>query len=560
MRRGPLPPKGWALLIDGTSPTAAKKSPAKVTKSDDDQDDVLFKEWCIVLVGGFLSFKDLCRWDMAMCSQREKFLSALSNIKIAGIDQYPHDRNESIRWMISRHIQHVTKITFGDKPKREITGRMFSGAAKRLPNLKSMELKNCIRDGILTSLNVNCPNLEELKLECKSIGKSTTFAAAAHMVQKLSHLRKFTFTRNEFDLKDVVQVLPMEQSSSSLLLALAQYCPLLESLNLAKYEDEGMAELVAGCPKLHTLIIEADTHECGIAGYRTLGQSRSITTLHINTYLCIDVEAALNAMADEGMPIRFLELYTNDRYKDTSFHGGVSSVARFAPTLEHLKLRDFSDVTDEHLEVLSQCHNLRSIEIVNAEAEYQGDFRYGSVTGSFLIPMSIGCPLLEIVFVNEVVPDEVIHHYNAPDVAVNFEPFFERCPKLKSINLDIRTDDVIKALTQHCPLVESLKLGSSCGVIPQEYSEISDDSLEAIAQNLHFLTHIWLNHTQCTDTGLLALAAKGKCSMLKEIYIHNGPWGFGYPELISMGGIKKFDAIMKECTNNYVGFNRIFYK
>ena len=500
-----------------------------------------------MLVGGFLDFKDLCRWDVAMCSRREKWLEALSNVRIAGIDDYRHQYNESIRWLISRRIKHVAKITviYCYKVEHMVSGKTFSGAAKRLTNLKSFVLHTCIGyHEVLISLKVNCPNLEEVKIVSDDVGDSLSFADAAGMVQKLYRLRCFSFTMDTYEFTDNSEGsegIPIQQSSSPLLLALAQYCPLLESLNLAKYDDEGLAELVAGCPKLHTLTIAADTSGVSIAGYRALGQSRSITNLHINTIFFFDdaVEVALGAMADEGMPVKTLELYTNARYRDTSFRDGVSSVARFARTLEHLTIKNLEEVTDNGLEVLSQCHNLRSIEIKNL---YSHDDRYGCVSGAFLIPMSVGCPLLERVVVNEIV--NVYRYDDEPVDAVDFRPFFKRCPKLKHIELDIRTDEDIKVLAQHCPLVEHIKLGSSTGIIPQEHSEISDDSLVAIAQNLHFLTHIGLDRTQCTDAGILALA-QGKCSMLKELHIHKGNWTQGYSELITIEGIKKFDTVMK---------------
>ena len=454
------------------------------------------------------------------------------------------------------YFQSVTKFSYcGDHKRTDITSRTFSGA-KLLVNLKSIHLTTYVNDRILTSLKVNCPHLEEVKIECRSVGLSTTFESAARMVRGMPRLRNFTFTRNSRDLMDIVTLSPIQQSSSSLLLALAQCCPLLESLNLVKYDDEGLTELVAGCPKLHTLTIQADLHGVSLAGFRALGASRSITTLHMDTYFFAHrEEGALNAMADGGLPISFLELHNSAWYdpEAASFVNGISSVVRFASTLEHLTIRDLPDITDEHLEILSQCHKLRSIEIFNAQADDSMDVRYGKVTGAFLIPMSIGCPSLEMVTVSEEGSYEPLD----PTEAINFQPFFQHCPKLKSIDVDIRTDDDIKALAIHCPLVESIKLGSSHGTISQEHSEISDESLVAIAQNLKYLTHLWLNHTQCTDVGLLALA-QGKCH-LKEIHIHNGSWRFGYPELITIGGIKKFDAIMQERTNNYAGFQQIFY-
>ena len=513
-----------------------------------EEEVVFFRDWCIMLVGGFLDFKDLCRWDVAMCSRREKWLEALSNVRIAGIDDYRHQYNESIRWLISRRIKHVAKITviYCYKVEHMVSGKTFSGAAKRLTNLKSFVLHTCIGyHEVLISLKVNCPNLEEVKIVSDDVGDSLSFADAAGMVQKLYRLRCFSFTMDTYEFTDNSEGsegIPIQQSSSPLLLALAQYCPLLESLNLAKYDDEGLAELVAGCPKLHTLTIAADTSGFSIAGYLALGQSRSITNLHINTF-CLEgaVEVALSAMAGEGMPIKTLELYTNYRYRDTSFEHGVSSIARFARTLEHLTIKNLADITDNDLEVLDQCHNLRSIEIKNAEIEDYDDSRFGRVSGAFLIPMSVGCPLLERVVVNEIMQEFIEYR---PVDAVDFRPFFERCPKLKHVELDIRTDEDIKVLAQHCPLVELIKLGSSTGIIPQHLSEISDDSLVAIAQNLHFLTHIYLNCTQCTDEGILALV-QGKCSMLKELHIHKGKWTQGYPELITIEGIKKFDAVMK---------------
>ena len=537
-------------------------------------EDVFFKDWFIHLVGGFLSFHDLSRWDVAMSSsQREKWLKSLSNVKIPKIDEYHHTHNETIRWLISRRIQHVTKIRFSKKDRSPICGRTFTNASI-LTNLKSIIAVSSIfdsfsiTDSYLASFKVNCRNLEEVKIECDGVGNSLSFVAAADMVQKLPRLRCFTFTRDDNCMNDVAEGSSIEQSSTPLLLALAQYCPLLESLHLAKYNDEGLAELVAGCPKLHTLTINADTHQVSLAGFRALGRSRSITTLNINTYVIDNVGQALRSMADEGMPIKTLELYTSSNLPDVSLEEAFPFVVRFARTLENLKIRNLAYILDSDLEILSQCHNLRSINIENLEPCDYG-YLYGEVTGAFLNPISVGCPLLEEVFVSVIK-----HSYNPNDPdeddpepptfkVPNCTHFFENCPNLKHFNLEIRTDEEIKALAQHCPLIEGVNLGSSDRTIKQEDSEISDVSLVAMAQNLHFLKSITLNHTQCTDAGLLALA-KGQCGrILKHLYIENGSWKDGYPEMITQ---ENFDAILDMCpwfcatprsfefTNNVVSF------
>jgi len=250
---------------------------------EEDPLDVFYEDWFITHVGGFLEFDDLGRWDVAMSSKREKWLKALSNVKIPDIDDYEHRYNESVRWLITRRIQHVTKIAFDEYPENEISSKTFTGA-RALVNLTSIHLRDKVTDPILSSLKVNCRNLEELSIVCDSVGDTTTFDAAARLVEKLPRLRDFTFTcskrvmKNSFHEGEAV-----EQSSSPLLVALGQNCPLLETLDLAKYDDEGLAELVVGCRRLHTLTIDADTYGVSLIGFRTLGKSRSITTLNINT-------------------------------------------------------------------------------------------------------------------------------------------------------------------------------------------------------------------------------------------------------------------------------------
>ena len=461
-----------------------------------------------------------------MSSQREKWLEALSNVKIADIDDYLHRYNESVRWLIARRIQNVTKITFCgmDAAISQICSKSFTGA-RVLENLKSITLKNCSKS-ILNSLKVNCPYLEEVSIEFKSVRFSSSYDAAASMVQNMPRLRCFTFTTTA-----------EQNASSPLLLALAQYCPLLESLHLDKYNDEGLSELVAGCPKLHTLTIDANAYEVTLAGFRALGRSRSITTLNLNTSIFDDAKAALGAMADEGMLLKNLHLSTLIERPDETFNEGVSSIARFAPTLEHLSLVGFEAVNDERLEALGRCHKLRSINVDNHVCSP------GHVSGSFLIPMSVGCPLLEKVTISSdfsmFVPEEFT-------VSIDFTQFFERCPKLKHFDVDIHTNEEVKALTQHCPLVEFIKLGSSDHTIPQEHSEITDVSLVAIAQGLHCLTNLTLNHTQCTDAGLRALA-KGKFRCLKKFNIRNGSWEKGYSRLITEKGIEAFGDATSRC-------------
>ena len=492
-----------------------------------DEENVFFKDWCISYVGGFLDFEDLGRWDVAMSSKRKKWLQGLSNVKIQGIDDYEHRCNESVQWLISRRTQHVSTISFcyKDDAINQICSKTFFGAHV-LTNLKSIDLKSCVTDSILDSLKVNCCNLE--KLLYVQVDESSSYAAAVRVVQKLPRLRSFAFTGEA----------PSGQSPKPLVLALAQHCPLLESLDLAEYNDEGLAELVAGCPKLHTLTIkDCDALDVTLAGFRVLGRSRSITTLTLSIdSIREEVLVVLGAMADEGMPIKTLNLCTRSAPSGSADY--ITGVTRFAQTLENLSLKEFSELRDEHLEVLNQCHKLRSIHLTN----FGGGHNY-SVSGSFLFPMSAGCPLLEKVFV-EIVERE--YDPDAPPVQhVNFTPFFKRCPNLKEFNLDIRTDEEVKALTQYCPLVEGVSLGSSDGAVLQEHSEISDDSLVAIAQGLPFLTKVSLNFTRCTDAGLLFFA-KGKCSrVLKDFHIHHKSWSQGYVELITKEGANEFHAAMK---------------
>ena len=390
---------------------------------------VCFKDWFIVHVGGFLSFPELCRWDTAMSSQRQKWLQALSNVKIAVIDKFDHNCNESIRWLISRRIQCVTTIIFSGKyyyrhRSNDICDKTFTNAGI-LSNLKSFVVTKCITDSVLTSIKRNCRQLEEVHVICDEVGDSLSFAAAADMVQKLPRLRCFTYSREEYFMKVVADGSPIKQSSSPLLLSLAHYCPLLESLNLAKYNDEGLAELVAGCPKLHTLTINADTNELSVAGYRALGKSRSITTLKVNTYVIDKMDEALRTMADEGMPIKTIELYTSSGVDLSSQWRAETTIVRFASTLENLKIWNLAEISDNNLIVLSQCHQLRSIKIENFHPD-EYNLPYGAVTGAFLNAIGVGCPLLEEVFINDIIHSHDPDDQDDPPFfeTVNFTPFF----------------------------------------------------------------------------------------------------------------------------------------
>ena len=136
---------------------------------------------------------------------------------------------------------------------------------------------------------------------------------------------------------------------------------------------------------------------------------------------------------------------------------------------------------------------------------------------------------------------------------VNFTPFFERFPKLKEFNVNIHTDAEVKALVQHCPLLERIRIGCLLG---QEHSEITDVSLVAIAQGLHFLTDIEVIDTQCTDAGLFSLA-KGGFPLLKHVHIQHGSWEQGYPHLITEEGVKEFQAVIqKDCKQKRISCDK----
>ena len=207
---------------------------------------------------------------------------------------------------------------------------------------------------------MNCISLENVEIKCDST--YVCFDAAARMVQNLPHLRCFTFTHGAGNCNP--QLL-----SAPLVLALAQHCPLLETLNLGEYDD-GLAQLVAGCPRLHTITI--DSAYVSIEGCRALGTCRTITTLHLNTWFADCSGELLAAMADEGMPLKTIHLYAEllwglEIYNAPRLgNGQVSIIARFASTLENLTLSDLlitAQMTDAGLAVLQQCHQLRSIHI-----------------------------------------------------------------------------------------------------------------------------------------------------------------------------------------------------
>ena len=306
-------------------------------------DTVLCEDWCIIAVASFLDFPSLGQWDIAMysdASHREKWLLTLEKVTITGIDEYRHHYNESIRWLISRRIKHVTNISICLQQKfheetpsfmrrsncgcsqgivgSKICGKTFCGA-HRLVDLKSIVLENK-RDShtfytsngyyhepsddiyeqstrieltnvvpeILDSLSVNCKGLEHVEIKCDST--FVCFDAAARLVKNLPRLRNFTFTYG-------VGTCNPQLLSVPLILALAQHCPLLETLNLGEYHDE-LDQLVADCPKLHTITLESAY--VGVNEGRALGRSRSITTLHFNTWFAESTGQMLAAMADEG--------------------------------------------------------------------------------------------------------------------------------------------------------------------------------------------------------------------------------------------------------------------
>lgn len=57
-----------------------------------------------------------------------------------------------------------------------------------------------------------------------------------------------------------------------------------------------------------------------------------------------------------------------------------------------------------------------------------------------------------------------------------------------------------------------------------------------------------MDKTQCTDTGLQALA-KGSISFLLNIFgCHNGSLTKGYPERITKEGFKEFTLVMQKCS------------
>ena len=91
------------------------------------------------------------------------------------------------------------------------------------------------------------------------------------------------------------------------------------------------------------------------------------------------------------------------------------------------------------------------------------------MSGSFFISLSEGCPLLETIEVVQfLLGDDRRYYYDEHDgyfppldrsayTNVDFRPCFERCPKLKHVILPLCSDEQIKALVQHCPLVEEVR-------------------------------------------------------------------------------------------------------
>ncbi|XP_033101858.1 protein AMN1 homolog isoform X2 [Anneissia japonica] len=141
---------------------------------------------------------------------------------------------------------------------------------------------------------------------------------------------------------------------------------------------------------------------------------------------------------------------------------------------DRTKALDFSecDVTDECLQKLSVCRNLRKIDL-NATKDNRL-----TITSLGVEAVSRSCPHLQTIYLR-------------------------RCTLL--------TDSAIIAIAQNCRHVLQLNVGG-CQLI-------TDASLIALGQNSRMLSSVNFSKTQVTDEGVLSLAM-GVCKQsLKEVHM-----------------------------------------
>jgi F-box and leucine-rich repeat protein 2/20 len=445
------------------------------------------------LIWSFLDLRSLAIFDMAITNkaQRSVWIGSLYSISGKILDDWRHGIS-SLQWLAVRKL----------KPQRINTVRLRSNRQEPLEvsdaillnlteghTLTSLRLSGDIDDAGLCTVLPRCPGLESIELVSMRILTDNCLLALA---QECCHIRSIT-------LKNCKLMSDVGLSALGLRCAQLKYLDLQGDTGIT---DAGISQIAHGCPILECL---------------------SMTSCHLVR------DAGLAAIAQQCCQLLTLKLWNIRNVTDT----GISAIANGCNKLQHITILDCDRVVEMGFIALAQgCPDLQTIK-----------FDKISLPGAMAV--GYGFPKLK----------EIIIRDTEATTDAFLSAIGHTCRLLQSAEFymgEQATDDGIKALTQGCPLLQTVFM-SQCISLSGDNGNLTDVCISALADNCPALSSLRLSNIRgVTDRGMSALALG--CPLLQSVSIDGcSVTDEGLSSLTLFGGCCSLRSLRSICLSNLHG-------
>ena len=312
-----------------------------------------------------------------------------------------------------------------------------------------------------------------------------------------------------------LEALTMDRLNLEAAQALGASCPHLRVLELSVIGDKvqslgssamAMDAIVSGCPSLEEVYLRQvcgpdGSFVAGAAVRRALAGSRHLQKISFRTIQTSEWFYYPAETEDDKAALR--ELLTGCEHLtelvlEHGYHDGlVEAVATSRPALCSLHLKD-TCVSDAELAVVAEhCTSLRSLRVVEHQAELR------DVSSAGLIAIAQRCPDLQAVQISRQGEDGMA---GVDDDAL--QALMDGCPLLTKVDFiaSDATDDGLVAFATACgPRLKALGLSSM--------DHLDGATFEHVARHCPLLTYLDLSYTSATDAALIALAEMPESQM-----------------------------------------------
>jgi len=401
-----------------------------------------------------------------------------------------------------------------------LTSEQLIEIITKCPDLESLNLSGCrhITDAAIMAIAYRCPNMKHLDLTPARNISSDAIEKLARGCPKLCSLN---LQRFELDLQTLEYINIPTKDYNPALLALAEHCPDLQSLNLYgcdEVTDDTMIALVSGCPGLKNLDLSGCKLITDATIYEIAARCRNLEDLNL-TY-CNKVSSdAIIALA-KGCPElsslnleRFYYLY-GSRIGGPINDAALTALGNHCSKLLKLNLQSLSRFTDVGIIALANgCPKLQSVNLSCCPSE---------ISDAAIEALAENCPDMQELHLweNKNITANAISRFTnlrilnlSQTQSMNEEGLAEvarQNPNLEDINLFgcgwITTGQSIIALAQNCKRLKSVNLNGNLESYGVATPFITDEAVIALAKNCPDLKKLQLSgQEEITDRSIKAL-------------------------------------------------------